>query len=313
MTAQLKKFRVTNFRSIKDSGWIEVDDVAALIGTNESGKTNLLTALWKLKPAKGGSINLIEDLPRKRYHSLRNAVPAPLFIDAEFELDDTAVSDICTTTNCLPDEVRIVRVSRRFRDKPVIQFPEEQTNPSVETDALLGILDTLSNDVDDANELRGERGLERKITTTIPAIREDLPPGRQVERPVLEQAVAKLQSLRPKRLLKTSTLAAALHKSINSFKRAIATINRACPSRYQNARNIAWDAIPPFVYYSQYGNLDSEIYLPHVIENLERDDLGAKDRARARTLKVLFKICKIESPRNPCTWAGGFSGGISFR
>ena len=31
MTASLKKFRVTQFRSIADSGWIEVDEVTALI------------------------------------------------------------------------------------------------------------------------------------------------------------------------------------------------------------------------------------------------------------------------------------------
>jgi AAA15 family ATPase/GTPase len=42
MTPKLQRFRVTHFRSVDDSGWIEVDNVAALIGTNESGKTNIL-------------------------------------------------------------------------------------------------------------------------------------------------------------------------------------------------------------------------------------------------------------------------------
>jgi predicted ATP-dependent endonuclease of OLD family len=50
---KLVRFRVTNFRSVEDSGWIDVDDVTALIGTNESGKTNVLLPLWKLNPAKG--------------------------------------------------------------------------------------------------------------------------------------------------------------------------------------------------------------------------------------------------------------------
>src|SRR5207247_7751961 len=53
---KLKKFRVTQFRSVEDSGWIEADDVTALIGTNESGKTNVLLPLWKLNPAKEGGI-----------------------------------------------------------------------------------------------------------------------------------------------------------------------------------------------------------------------------------------------------------------
>ena len=48
---KLKKYQVTEFRSVDDSGWIETDDVTALIGTNESGKTNTLLPLWKLNPA----------------------------------------------------------------------------------------------------------------------------------------------------------------------------------------------------------------------------------------------------------------------
>lgn len=41
----LTGFQVESFRSIDKSEWIDVEDVTALIGTNESGKTNLLCAL----------------------------------------------------------------------------------------------------------------------------------------------------------------------------------------------------------------------------------------------------------------------------
>ena len=34
----LKRFRVTKFRSIMDSGWIDCDDVTSLVGINEAGK-----------------------------------------------------------------------------------------------------------------------------------------------------------------------------------------------------------------------------------------------------------------------------------
>ena len=66
----VQAFRVTNFRSVRDSGWIDASDVTALIGTNESGKTNLLVPLWKLNPAKEGEIKLINDAPRKDFNSL---------------------------------------------------------------------------------------------------------------------------------------------------------------------------------------------------------------------------------------------------
>ncbi|MCB1650702.1 MAG: AAA family ATPase [Alphaproteobacteria bacterium] len=49
------------------------------------------------------------------------------------------------------------------------------------------------------------------------------------------------------------------------------------------------DAIPKFVYYSEYGNLDSDLYLPHVKDNLNRiNKLTGKERMKARTLKILF-------------------------
>ena len=60
---KLTRFRVNNFRSVSDSGWLEADDVTALIGVNESGKTNLLLPLWKLKPAQDGEIQPTSDYP----------------------------------------------------------------------------------------------------------------------------------------------------------------------------------------------------------------------------------------------------------
>ena len=43
---KLLRYRVTDFRSVEDSGWIDCDDVTTLVGINESGKSNLL---WECK------------------------------------------------------------------------------------------------------------------------------------------------------------------------------------------------------------------------------------------------------------------------
>ena len=293
MAARLNRFRVTQFRSIEDSGWIDTDEVTALIGTNESGKTNLLMALWKLNPAKGGSIDLIKDLPRKRYHSLRNADPMPTFICAEFQLDDRTVERICAIAKCKPEEVLTVRVSRRFAGGVTIEFPNQQTVESASVDSIREILDALSNEIESAVELRGERGLKHDVAVATQAIREQRLPAQRIERRELAAIRRRLKALLPRRPLKTSSLVAALRESIASISGVIKNLEQAPPSGYSHVRQIAWKSIPPFVYYSQYGNLDSEIYLPHVIENLERDDLGIRDEARTRTLKVLFEFVKL--------------------
>jgi len=50
---QLLSFRVQNYRSIIDSGEISVSRITALLGRNESGKSNLLRALHSLNPIEG--------------------------------------------------------------------------------------------------------------------------------------------------------------------------------------------------------------------------------------------------------------------
>lgn len=64
---KLVSFRVYNFRSINDSGSIDISRNTALIGRNESGKSNLLLALYSLKPPEGfKALNRIKDFPRHR-------------------------------------------------------------------------------------------------------------------------------------------------------------------------------------------------------------------------------------------------------
>ncbi len=63
----LKEFRVRNYRSVNDSGWIEVGKRTALVGRNESGKTSLLTALVSLNPPEGTrDLSFVLDFPRDR-------------------------------------------------------------------------------------------------------------------------------------------------------------------------------------------------------------------------------------------------------
>lgn len=66
---QLKEFRVQNYRSVNDSGPIEVRQRTALVGRNESGKTNLLQALQSLNPAgrKLAPLTMVKDFPRDRH------------------------------------------------------------------------------------------------------------------------------------------------------------------------------------------------------------------------------------------------------
>jgi hypothetical protein len=61
---KLTEFKVENYRSIRDSGWVKVDDIAVIVGKNESGKTSLLKALWKFNPYDESGYQIDREWPR---------------------------------------------------------------------------------------------------------------------------------------------------------------------------------------------------------------------------------------------------------
>ncbi len=94
---KLTRARVTDYRSIDDSGWVDIDNVTCLMGKNESGKTAFLAALKKLNPVggAGGDFDL-KDYPRKGYVKYRrqHKTDPAVVVRAQFRLDDDEVREI---------------------------------------------------------------------------------------------------------------------------------------------------------------------------------------------------------------------------
>ena len=75
---KLTKVRMTNFQSIQDSTEFDIDDVTCLVGKNESGKTALLKALYRLNPINEaeGDFTAIADYPRRTLTTYESAIEA---------------------------------------------------------------------------------------------------------------------------------------------------------------------------------------------------------------------------------------------
>ena len=94
---RLARARVTNYKSIDDSGWVTIDDVTCLVGKNESGKTAFLHALRRLNPVSGADSEFdIKDYPRKGYAKYKryHADNPEVVVRAEFELSPQEVEEI---------------------------------------------------------------------------------------------------------------------------------------------------------------------------------------------------------------------------
>ena len=88
--------RITNYKSIDDSGWVDIQDVTCFVGKNESGKTAFLQALKKLNPVGASGDFELTDYPRRgyvKYKRQHESDPA-VVVRAEFELSDDEVSEV---------------------------------------------------------------------------------------------------------------------------------------------------------------------------------------------------------------------------
>lgn len=212
---KLQKFKVTNFRSVFDSGWVNCDEVTTLVGINESGKSNILLALWKLNPASGGAIDPLHDLPVTKLSDLRNKKKQTYFIDAVFTLDASA-DDINAElgTDLLPETE--ISVKKNYEGSYLVNFPDEKTKKAIAD---------LQKPDEDTDDDEAEKVLSLDEIT----------------------------------------------KTFVSY-------------------------LPTFVYYSNYGNLTSRIYLPNAIKWLKGETVTGVDlkEDQVRTIRVLFDYVNLQ-------------------
>lgn len=143
---ELIKFRVSMYKGIIDSGWIDVNNLTVLVGKNESGKTSLLKALHKLNPYNPESYEITNEWPRNR-RSEKNKEHK--VCQAKFRLSAEEKEDLLKLTDGekIPDTVE---VSRNYAEQLEINFGEEtvlDTPPPLEIDvsgALPEVKDTFS-------------------------------------------------------------------------------------------------------------------------------------------------------------------------
>ena len=207
---KLKRYIVFDFRSVKNSGWVDCDDVTTLVGVNESGKSNMLLALWKLNPVRDGKIDILHDMPVDKLGEMRNHAENTKFITAEFNLESKDI-------NILSEKYDL---NDSFNEKNV---------PTLEV----------------------SRFYDGKYTML---------------------------------LNKKSIDEYSLLDKSNENKETEVDLGKDLLSM-----------MPKFVYYSNYGNLSSRIYLPHAVEWLKGNSVSGieKNDEQIRTIRILFDFVNL--------------------
>lgn len=143
---KLIAFRVTMYKGILDSGWVEVNPLTVLVGKNESGKTSLLRALYKLNPYNlesldphnSDSYNRAKEWPRAH---LAEQDEGHAVCRAKFQLSGQEKSQLLEIIDRkkIPD---FVEVSRNYAGQLEVNFEED-----ILSDKLL------SSDIDSAFDI----------------------------------------------------------------------------------------------------------------------------------------------------------------
>jgi len=117
---RLKAFRVTDYKTIEDSGRVEADPhVTCLLGKNEAGKSAVMQALWKFKNVAEAKYDPLFDLPAERFVELRHQDPEVVHLEFLLENGDKA-----TFTKDFGDVVATpekVDVRSTYAGKPAVE------------------------------------------------------------------------------------------------------------------------------------------------------------------------------------------------
>ncbi|MBU4277172.1 MAG: AAA family ATPase [Proteobacteria bacterium] len=283
---EISSFRVVNFRNIKDSGWIPLENVTAFVGRNESGKTALLRALHKFNPAVSEPYNPQREFPRDRFTRdfKDNGGEWPVchveFIPSEefqgklvdmFGGDRIIEKIICT---------RYYDGSLNIDYLPAIVY--EAVSPETISNALSifekGIRRLSSDEPENKDELEAvKKSLFNFSEQYIEHIK-------SINDLRSEEGVALLQKMITEINQQSTLLSADLVETLIDSLQPLLD-HAKMPSPLERAEELVIESLPVFIYFENYGILDSAIYLPRFIEDLKQNS----EDSRLRTINAMFK------------------------
>jgi len=286
----LTRFKVTNYRNIDDSDWIPVEGVTVFVGRNESGKTALLKALHKFNPATSEPYNPQREFPRDRFtRDFRNGSDWPVCA-AEFKLApsfrDKLKADLgadvpatVTFTRYYDGSLKI-SYNTAVSDAPVL--PGEASRA---LDAFCKAARRLAASTPD-HEAETQQ-VRTKLTAWATAKRDAVAELQDLKNPT---GVTLLKAMRDEANAQANPQTADIIEGLQGALDGL--LKRAQTEPLSDRLGAAVEAeLPVFIYFENYGILDSAVYLPRFLDDLA----GSPEDPRVRTINAMFRHVGLEA------------------
>ena len=274
----LESFRVQNYRSINDSGEVAVSRITALLGRNESGKSNLLKALYSLNPIDGfEALKPIKDFPRhRRLAECNDGTPVLSTTWALTQNDQAALLEK------LPRATAVTKIiiGRSYGASRTVRFPELKPIPFDETDVKSRVKKVAASVRAVAQKQESSANLEAAAEAF-----EGTASATSVPDAWAPQAIAAAKAMRTALAGADAELSEKQEEGLTEleeFAKAIAGEKEA----QQKARTWAVGAIPKFIYVDEYPQLDGHQDIAAYVVRKSQNQRNDAD-------KNFEKICKV--------------------
>ncbi|HRQ14748.1 MAG TPA: AAA family ATPase [Promineifilum sp.] len=276
---KLESFRVRNYRSINDSGDIHVSRITALLGRNESGKSNLLRALHSLNPIEGFSaLKPIKDFPRhRRLEECSDNTPVlttTWVLDADDK--DALLEELPRAT-----EVTRVTIGRSYQGSSrTVVFPDLKAIAFDEADIKSRVKKTAAAVRAVAQKLEAPTALEAAADTF-----ETSASATSSCNTWAPQLIAAAKALRTELAGADTELTAKQEETLAELENLADSIVGDRDAQ-QRARKWALGAIPKFIYVDEYPELDGHQDIAAYIQRKSQGKQNDSD-------KNFEKLCKV--------------------
>lgn len=277
---QLSTFRIKNYRSIQDSGEISASRITALLGRNESGKSNLLRALTHVNPVGGlQPLNGVKDFPRnRRLEECSEDTPVAVTTWALNKHEQAHISKLWTRAR--PDEP--ITIERFYGGERTIFIPRDDL--SFDTAAIEKAVEKIGASVKAAASRVEDAAAKLTLETAADTFKTAAAPQEDAQN-WATAAIAAIETLRTELAKADEDLTDKQEEVLTGLQKdaqAIAGDEKA----HDAARNWLMGQLPLFVYFDDYPEIPGHQSIPVF---LKRKAEGAMEKGEVN----FEKLCKV--------------------